>query len=805
MQYRQYIVLSKQAIDTHGCHNLQLRQADISTFRKTRSKADRTSRQQKGDRIAALELLASREATEGDFYLVASRALLLAFGVRWVATGELDQTGTGVNITCMMDRETVIDPFHYELKNSPCGVLYDGSEEASIFFDSNLQDEFPLFGIFSDLGAEGYLAQPFHDANGAPVGHCCIMDDQKVVLDEDDLTIFHLIVQRVGAEYRRREAEHSARSPAEHMAAFVNSASDWIWATDENDRFTLMEGEVFKELKFDTRVAIGKTRKELADLGDLAAEAEKWAYHDTIIASREPLRDFSYMRTTPEGGRQIILINGSPHYRPDGSFAGYRGTGRNITEAESVRLDTSLTRQRLDFIISGSGANLWDWNLETEDLWFSRGWITLLGLDERKFHDFRLQEYIHPDDLIEHEKILLRHIKGETDFYSSQLRFRRKGNEWVWLQCTGYCSRKTGSNQAVRFSGQAIDITRLKETEAALKRSEARYELAFRATSEGIWEWNIEPDTVFLSPTLLDILGYDPVAMPVSSHAFEERILGEDLVVHRTAIRDYLRGRMPHYECIFRVKTPQDDIKWVRSRGLAEFGPDGQATRMVGSFADITEIRKKELALNVALEEAEIANRAKIEFLANMSHELRTPLNSIIGFSETIRDRFFGDSSEKYTEYAYYVCDSARHLLDLINDILDVSRIEAGEMPILESDITVSDIMASCARLIDSRVRERRITFSQEIQEGIPVLRADERRMKQIFVNLLANAVKFTDPGGVVSFSCDYTPQKGMSFVITDTGIGIPEENLSSVMEMFRQVDGSFTRNYEGVGLGLPL
>ena len=188
-----------------------------------------------------------------------------------------------------------------------------------------------------------------------------------------------------------------------------------------------------------------------------------------------------------------------------------------------------------------------------------------------------------------------------------------------------------------------------------------------------------------------------------------------------------------------------------------------------------------------------------------MSHELRTPLNSIIGFSETIRDQFFGSRSEKYTEYAYYVCDSARHLLDLINDILDVSRIEAGEMPIMESDIIVSDIMASCSRLIDSRVRERRITFSQEIQEDIPVLHADERRMKQIFVNLLANAVKFTDPGGVVSFSCDYTPRKGMSFVIADTGIGIPEENLSSVMEMFRQVDGSFTRNYEGVGLGLPL
>ena len=710
-----------------------------------------------------------------------------------------------MNITCMIDRDETITPFHYDLENSPCGVLYDGSGEASVFHDSDLQDKFPLFGIFSDIGAEGYLAQAFYDANGIPVGHCCIMDDRKIVLDEDDLTIFHLIVQRVGAEYRRREAELSARRPAENMARFIDSAADWVWETDEDDRFTLMKGEVFRELNFSTEVAIGKTRKELADLGDLAAEAEKWAYHDAIIEAREPLRDFSYMRTTQGGGRQIILINGSPHYHSDGSFAGYRGMGRNITEAESVRLDTSLTRQRLDFIISGSGANLWDWNIETDDIWFSRGWIDLLGLSEEEFRAFRLVDYLHPDDVTGHETVLTRHLKGEVQLYDSQLRIRKNDDEWLWLQCTGYCSRKTGSNKAVRFSGQAIDITKLKDAEAALKQSEARYELAFKATSEGIWEWDIEPDTVFLSPALLGILGYSPDIRPASSKTLEERILDEDRIIHRTALRNYLRGKSPNYECVFRVRTPGGSIRSVRSRGLAEFGPDGRAMRMVGSFADITEIREKELALNIALEEAEIANRAKIEFLANMSHELRTPLNSIIGFSETIRDRFFGESSEKYTEYAYYVCDSARHLLDLINDILDVSRIEAGEMPILESDITVPDIMASCARLIDSRVRERRITFSQEIQRDLPRLRADERRMKQIFVNLLANAVKFTDPGGVISFSCDYTEQKGMSFVITDTGIGIPEDKLASVMEMFRQVDGSFTRNYEGVGLGLPL
>ncbi|MEQ9199164.1 MAG: PAS domain-containing protein, partial [Rhodospirillales bacterium] len=396
--HRQYIVLSIQATDLRVRTQSQIRQTDIGTPGKIRPEAERSGHPRRGDRVAALELLASREATEGDFYHVACRALQLAFDVRWAAAGELDATGSGVNVTCLKDRETTLAPLHYELKNSPCGVFYDGSGQASVFYDSDLQDKFPLFGIFSDIGAEGYLGQPFHGAAGKPVGHCCIMDDRKIVLTEDDLTIFHLIVQRIGAEYRRREAERSALQPVEDIAKFVNSASDWIWETDEEDRFIRMEGKVFEELNFNPAIPLGKTRKELADAGDLAAEAEKWLYHDAIIEAREPLRDFSYMRTTPGGGRQIILINGAPYYHPDGRFAGYRGMGRNITEAESVRLDTSLTRQRLDFIISGSGANLWDWNIETDDVWFSRGWIALLGLSEKEFRTFRLQDYLHPDD-----------------------------------------------------------------------------------------------------------------------------------------------------------------------------------------------------------------------------------------------------------------------------------------------------------------------------------------------------------------------------------------------------------------------
>ena len=211
-----------------------------------------------------------------------------------------------------------------------------------------------------------------------------------------------------------------------------------------------------------------------------------------------------------------------------------------------------------------------------------------------------------------------------------------------------------------------------------------------------------------------------------------------------------------------------------------------------------------EAELVAAKAAAESASRAKSEFLANMSHELRTPLNAILGFSEIIKTRAFGASSERYHDYAGDIFNSGKHLLALINDILNLSRLEAGQMSLEEEDIDLASTVEACVNLVATQARRSKIRVSVSLDEDIPSIRADDRRLRQILINLLSNAVKFTPEGGQVRVSSSQR-NGGLAIAVTDTGIGIAPQDIPKVMTPFGQVDSKVRRKQEGTGLGLPL
>jgi signal transduction histidine kinase len=216
-------------------------------------------------------------------------------------------------------------------------------------------------------------------------------------------------------------------------------------------------------------------------------------------------------------------------------------------------------------------------------------------------------------------------------------------------------------------------------------------------------------------------------------------------------------------------------------------------------------LRRNQEALVSAKEAAEAANLAKSEFLANMSHELRTPLNAIIGFSSIMQQGMFGQLNERYAEYAGMVCDSGTHLLAIINDILDLAKAESNKLELREEDIDIARVVALSSTIVREMADKAGVNYDITMADVLPRVRADSARLRQILINLLGNAVKFTPSGGKVSLSAEATPDGGLQFRIADTGIGIPKDKIDLAMEPFGQVDSRLARKFEGTGLGLPL
>lgn len=231
----------------------------------------------------------------------------------------------------------------------------------------------------------------------------------------------------------------------------------------------------------------------------------------------------------------------------------------------------------------------------------------------------------------------------------------------------------------------------------------------------------------------------------------------------------------------------------------------GRISLLVCIGFDVTEQRRFENDLITAKNDAEIANRAKSEFLATMSHELRTPLNAILGFSEVIRDQKLSADPDVMRRYAVDIYDSGQLLLQLINDILDMAKLESGRIDLQERELDVSSIIASSRRLLDRRAAEGHVSLNVDVMPNLPPFIGGERALKQIILNLASNAVKFTPKGGIACISAGLNQSGGIEITVSDNGIGIPSASLERLFQPFYQVDAKVSRRYGGTGLGLAI
>ncbi|HAK62518.1 MAG: ATP-binding protein [Pseudomonadota bacterium] len=220
----------------------------------------------------------------------------------------------------------------------------------------------------------------------------------------------------------------------------------------------------------------------------------------------------------------------------------------------------------------------------------------------------------------------------------------------------------------------------------------------------------------------------------------------------------------------------------------------------------IVRSKEREQELETARREAVLANEAKTQFLANMSHELRTPLNAIIGFSEIMYGELLGPiGNDRYREYANDIGESGQYLLGLVNDILDIAQVETGQLKLREQGFDLHELIDRCFIQLDSKAQNAQVSLINEVPCELPELHADERKLRQVMLNLLSNAIKFTPCDGRIAVKSCFTPKGELLIQVQDTGIGIEPKNIPLVLQKFGQVENSYQRKYDGVGLGLPL
>jgi two-component system cell cycle sensor histidine kinase PleC len=494
--------------------------------------------------------------------------------------------------------------------------------------------------------------------------------------------------------------------------------------------------------------------------------------------------------------------------------------GDLINDAVRSRIDTALNRGR---------CGLWDWDLSRGRIFWSHSMFAMLGLDNRNdLLTFGEVNALVKSDDIDLFDIADRLISGKIDHIDQTFRMQHVEGHWIWLRVR--CELTPGAADAgLHLIGIAVDITEQKSLAEKTVEADLRLRDAIETIPEAFVLWDAS-DRLVLCNSHFQRLHKLPDTAVIPGTSYETIIEVGSMPELRTRLHDS-SDRAPGARTF---EAQLEDGHWLhiserrtKDGGYVSVGTDitrikEHEQKLVDNDlrlrATVIDLKRSQAALErQAIEladlaekyqrektRAEEANQTKSKFLANMSHELRTPLNAIIGFSEIMGSGMFGTlGSEKYQEYCHDILTSGHYLLEVINDILDMSKIEAGRMKLDLETLDLSQTVAESLRVVSGRAQDKKLTLDADIQGTIPVV-ADRRATKQILVNLLSNAVKFTPEGGKVIVRSRVLNDRVM-LMIADNGIGIPSQSLGRLGRPFEQVESQLTKSYHGSGLGLAI
>lgn len=499
------------------------------------------------------------------------------------------------------------------------------------------------------------------------------------------------------------------------------------------------------------------------------------------------------------------------------------------TRAREADLINDAVRSRIDTALNRGRCGLWDWDLARGRIFWSHSMFAMLGLNDRaELLTFgEVSALVNASDVDLYD-LANRLIEGEITQIDQTFRMRHAGGHWIWLRAR--CEVTRSPKGGLHLIGIGVDITEQKSLAQKSAEADLRLRDAIETISEAFVLWDADNRLVLCNSHFQKLHKLPDSAIKTGT-SYETVVDVGQMPVVCTRLADAEKNTTPGSRTF---EAQLADGSWLhiserrtKDGGYVSVGTDittikQHEQKLIDNEArlraSVTDLRRSQMQLEIRTRElaelatkyseernrAEEANEAKSKFLANMSHELRTPLNAIIGFSEVMGSGMFGPlGSPKYQEYCADILTSGQYLLDVINDVLDMSKIEAGRLTLDIETLDLAPVLAESLRVVSGRADEKRLALRADIGSAIE-LAADRRAMKQIVVNLLSNAVKFTPDGGHVSLR---GRRHGDHIVLTiaDDGIGIPPEALSKLGRPFEQVESQLTKTYQGSGLGLAI
>ncbi len=507
------------------------------------------------------------------------------------------------------------------------------------------------------------------------------------------------------------------------------------------------------------------------------------------------------------------------------------------TRANNADDTLRVATTRLDKALNRGRCGLWDWDVSRGHIFWSRSMYEMLGLDNREglLAFGEMVDRLHPGDKKLNRLVEQMIRDGETAF-DREMRIRHSDGRWIWIRARGELTSAAG-DLAPHLVGIAIDITEQKQADARTAEADMRLRDAIETISEAFVLWDTDNRLVMCNSKYQQFHNL-PASVVGAGTRYEDVVKNakEPVVKTRISVSEQDGGNDGAGDAdngnTFEVQL--EDGRWLqinerrtKDGGFVSVGTDitslkNHEERLMDSERElmdtVRDLQKSrgtlerqaqqlvDLAEKYSMEKtrAEAANRSKSEFLANMSHELRTPLNAIIGFSDVMQTGLFGPiGSEKYVEYACDINKSGQYLLDVINDILDMSKIEAGRVTLDMQECLVGEIVEDSIRIVGPRASDDGIEIDNRVPADL-VVQGDKRPLKQVILNILTNAVKFSLAGGTVTIEAS-GDNRQVGIAIKDTGIGIPEPDIEKLGRAFEQVENQFTKTRGGSGLGLAI